>query len=557
MSCGLPFRFVPSILIRMKTLFKIVAFLLVYLTIGVAVTNHRARVERWSSGGPGIIVVYLIYPIGYPAFELMRLADRVEERFFLADSRRDRVNNACPPEYAGLLGEGVLAKDAEREGADYREFLRVLRKRGLKRDDPRTGYVLERLSLVAAAHDDPGAVRADAEAFLATADGGDVTALWVAAALLRGVYGAAPDDRETLDPALAAYRRAYASMEPTELPYGAHALGTVCEAAGMRAEALAHYTEAVKSGRIELGMRALVRAAPLAADDAARRELLEAFFRAIDYPGWKDRIEEWPDKALLGATDIDKLRFHDQLDLATLTLGRHLFPLRTPSPDAGGRFEAFVRERLYDGRYVVRLERWWEELAVALEPAFSDFPAKLAMVERILDEAMDLGRYSEYFDERDISRTVPRETYYRLYAETGEGRWLDEAVASQIRLRPRLAPYETYLRSEVAFMRGEYRRHLDLLVEAMLTHETQYRMTPKSWGYLRRRMDRLRVYVGERDERYYYVMEWHLGKVSEKLYQGKWDGLTAEEMLRRYRSGEIEPPFGDFRDEDVREVEGR
>ena len=197
---------------------------------------------------------------------------------------------------------------------------------------------------------------------------------------------------------------------------------------------------------------------------------------------------------------------------------------------------------------------WWEELIVAAEGSFDAFPAKLEMVERLLDVVLRLNERGETSYTSMLAQEA-REVYYRLYDETRDERWLDVAVESQVRLRPSLRAHEKYILGEIAFMRGEYRKHFDLTARRYLEANCDNTTMPR--GFIGERMKALEIVVGQDSKNYESALQEYLGRLNDDLYHKLNLGGSQpwEKKLRAYEMGELSLPFGDFADTDVRVAE--
>lgn len=253
----------------------------------------------------------------------------------------------------------------------------------------------------------------------------------------------------------------------------------------------------------------------------------------------------------MGKVDYEGLKWFRCRYETALALGQALFPLPSPASWEAARFDAFFDDDLQRDNLVGRKYGWWEELIMAAEPSFETFPAKLAMVERLLDAVLTLD--GERTDIKHVQFQRTREVYYRLYDETGDRRWLDSALASQVKLRPALEKFEGYIRGEIAFMKGEYRRHFDLTERRYLAH-SDYPATARGLGFLAKRMEMLEIRVGEEVGQYGYALEQYQIDLFNALYdKGVHYTDPLEKKLCLYEAGELPPPFHDFSDSDVHE----
>ena len=532
---------------------KVIAGILIYLFIGVMFMNHRRQAERWSYGGPEIIIVVAVYPFIWPYAEAVRLLGAVEERAFRSSQRNEEVALLCPPAFDPLFREALLARRRDIPAASYEELLKTLRRVTLDLADPRTGLVLDQTAFAARAMGDISRARNDARDFSEKAQKtSDTSALWVAAAILRGARAATRGDAELSREILAAYERIYETVEPTETPFAAYAMGTAYEACGRQDEALAHYGDAIRSGRLDLAMQALIRALPLAGGDSERLDLVRAFAESLS------SLERWIDEHLerslaeTGWGDYSRLTWYGRRYEAFLVMGRHLFPLYPAETKGARRFDAMLLTGLarQDMGGIGRCYEWWEELIVTAEPTFSAFPAKLDMVESLLDVVLALKERGETSYTNMLGQEV-REVYYRLYDETRDIRWLDSAVESQLRLRPSMRAHEKYLLGEIALMKGEYRKHFDLTARRYLEGNCDYTTLPS--GFIGRKMRNLEIQVDGDTKNYYQALNDHLGLLSSELYDnlGLGNAQPWERKLRAYEAGELSPPFHDFADADV------
>lgn len=482
----------------------------------------------------------------------MRFVDALEERAYRRELDAEHVALLCPPAFQPLFREAVLTRHSEGPAVKYAALVREIRKKGLDPADGRAGYILHQLSLSAESLGDAARARADASAFASEGAGSPgAPGLRIAAAILRGACAASPEDAALAREVLNAYERVRAGADPAEAPFAAYALGTAYEVCGMRDEALSCYEEAMRAGRLDLAMQALVRAVYAARGDEERLRLVGVFVEST--AGTEPWTDEYLEKRLAerGWGDYSRLMSFGRRYEGVMSLGRPLLPLRSSVPEGAARFDALLAEHLlfFDG--LGRGFEWWEDLIVCAEPAFETFPAKLGMLERLLDAVLEFEE--TYFDIRDVLHQQAREVYYRLYGETGDERWLDCAIASQLKLRPLLGKYENYIRGEIAFMRGEYRRHFDLVARHYLEHYNNSSL-PDERSFIGKTMRGLEIRAGGKMEAYEYALNRHLGDLRESLYE---KGVSyrdpAEDRLRLYDAGELPPPFLDFSDADVHE----
>ena len=532
---------------------KVIAGILIYLLIGVMFMNHRRHVEHWSRGGPGIIIVVAIYPFIWPYAEAVRFVDAMEERASRRSWRNEEIALLCPPAFDPLFREVLLTRRRDVPMASYEDLLKILKRTELDPADPRTGVVLDQTTFAAQAMNDAIRARKDARDFFEKAQGAsDTSALWVAAAILRGAYATEPEDAELAHEILTAYEHIYETVESREAPFAAFALGTAYEACGRQDEALARYADAIRSGRLDLAMQALIRALPLAEGDAERLDLVHSFAASLS------SLERWTEEhierslAETGWGDYSRLTWYGRHYEAVLVMGRHLFPLYPAKTKGAHYFDTMLLDTLSQQSVggMGRCYGWWEELIVTAEPAFSAFPAKLEMTERLLDVVLLLKERGETGYTSMLGQEV-REVYYRLYDETNDVRWLDSAAESQFRLRPSIRRHEKYLLGEIALMKGEYRKHFDLTARRYLEANCDYTTMPH--GFIGRKMRGLEIRVGGDAKNYYQALDEHLGRLSSELYDdlGLGNAQPWEKKLHAYETGELSPPFRDFADVDV------
>ena len=524
---------------------KIAVFLLAYLLIGVAVTQHRMHVEHWSRGGPEIAVVVLIYPVIYPYGETIRFVRAIEEYAYRRESNARHVALLSPPGYEPLVREGILAYERNKPIAPYDFLVQKMKKNPPSITDARTAYLLHQLSLATQAMGDGARARADASDF---AGKGDAASNRIAAAILRGAYETSPDAPLARD-AMSLYERVYIDATPKEAPFAAYALGTAYEACGIKDEALARYREAIDAGWIDLGMRASIRAIGLADDDKTRLEFVKAFTGSLENPGGnaEDELKRRLTETEWG--DYRELTWYRRQYEASLILGHALLPLGSASQEGAARFDAFFDADQRMDNLVGRNYGWWEELISCAVDAFDSFPAKLAAVEHMLDTVLKFEEDYIHIDTLLHQRT--REVYYRLYDETGDRRWLECALPSQLKLRPKLEKFEGYIRSEIAFMEGEYRKHFDLVERRFIEHD-DYPSIPRHDNFLGKKMAALEIRVGEKTVGYAYALERYQSELFDALHEmGAGRGKPTKEKLHLYEAGKLPPPFGDFSDTDV------
>ena len=528
---------------------KAIAFLLVYLLVGVLVTQYRAHIENWSRGGPEIAVGALFYPLIYPFGEAVRLVRAADDRFFRKEQDDSHIALLSPRALRPLFREGILARRRGVPLTSYDALIKVLKRVSLNPTDSRTGFVLHQTMLATEALGDLSRARNDAAAFAAR---GDAASLRIAAAILGGAHVAAPSDGALSREILGLYEQVYAGASPQEAPFAAYALGTAYQACGMHTEALGCYRKAIRSGWIDLGMQATARALSQAKGDEARLEIVDLFASSPTNPreAVGDVLERRLDEA--GWGDHSQLMWFRRDYEAALVLGRALFPLRA----AGGAesFETFLATDLMEHNKVGRSYGWWEELIRTSEPAFGSFAAKLAMVERLLDAILAPNEERVDIDKLLYQRT--REVYYRLYDETGDRRWLENALSSQLKVRPSMEKFTGYIRGEIAFMEGRYRQHFDLAERRYLEHD-DYPSQPGSLNFIGKKMRQLEIRAGGETRDYADALkQYHIDLFNALYDKGVSRTDPLEDKLRLYEAGELPPPFHNFSDADVHAKQG-
>ena len=528
-----------------------IAFVLIYLLIGAVVTEYRAREERWSRGGPAIMIAYLIYPVIYPAMELSRVSDKLTQQRDRQQMDMEHVALLSPPAYQSLLQERILSQEKNPPALPYDALIQAVEKTPLS-DDPRVGYVLEQLSLSAKQMGDVARARADVASLLTAGQEGDLSNLWAAAALLRGVQSAHPEDKALALETLALYRRIYSKIDAQEAPFAAYSLATAYDACGQKEEALALYREAFKAERLDIAMQSLLRAVSAAADDDARMEVLKEFHSLYPYKNefFEDAFAKNLEKT--GWGDFDALSWNHRQKEAAQLLGRHLLPLYPTKGSEQEAFDASVNHYLEVGG-VSRAQTWWRELIARMEPSFTHYPAKLKMAELTLDSALGMQRECSI---SDICTYSAREVYYYLYSRTGDARWLENALPSQVKIRPLLAEQESYIRGEIALMKGEYRKHFALTAARYLKHWDYASIQDSRATFIGDTMQSLEIRAGNDAMRYDIALSEYIHALIDFFYEKNMARKehTAEQF--RFLESNKLPPFHDFTDADVKKREG-
>ena len=528
-----------------------IAFVLIYLLIGAVVTEYRAREERWSRGGPAIMIAYLIYPVIYPAMELSRASDKLTQQRDRQQMDMEHVALLSPPAYQSLLQERILSQEKNPPALPYDALIQAVEKTPLS-DDPRVGYVLEQLSLSAKQMGDVARARADVASLLTAGQEGDLSNLWAAAALLRGVQSAHPEDKALALETLALYRRIYSKIDAQEAPFAAYSLATAYDACGQKEEALALYREAFKAERLDIAMQSLLRAVSAAADDDARMEVLKEFHSLYPYKNefFEDAFAKNLEKT--GWGDFDALSWNHRQKEAAQLLGRHLLPLYPTKGSEQEAFDASVNHYLEVGG-VSRAQTWWRELIARMEPSFTHYPAKLKMVELTLDSALGMQKECSI---SDICTYSAREVYYYLYSRTGDARWLENALPSQVKIRPLLAEQESYIRGEIALMKGEYRKHFALTAARYLKHWDYASIQDSRATFIGDTMQSLEIRAGNDAMRYDIALSEYIHALIDFFYEKNMARKehTAEQF--RFLESNKLPPFHDFTDADVKKREG-
>ena len=528
-----------------------IAFVLIYLLIGAVVTEYRAREERWSRGGPAIMIAYLIYPVIYPAMELSRASDKLTQQRDRQQMDMEHVALLSPPAYQSLLQERILSQEKNPPALPYDALIQAVEKTPLS-DDPRVGYVLEQLSLSAKQMGDVARARADVASLLTAGQEGDLSNLWAAAALLRGVQSAHPEDKALALETLALYRRIYSKIDAQEAPFAAYSLATAYDACGQKEEALALYREAFKAERLDIAMQSLLRAVSAAADDDARMEVLKEFHSLYPYKNefFEDAFAKNLEKT--GWGDFDALSWNHRQKEAAQLLGRHLLPLYPTKGSEQEAFDASVNHYLEVGG-VSRAQTWWRELIARMEPSFTHYPAKLKMAELTLDSALGMQRECSI---SDICTYSAREVYYYLYSRTGDARWLEDALPSQVKIRPLLADQESYIRGEIAMMKGKYRKHFELTAARYLKHWDYASIQDSRATFIGDTMQSLEIRAGNDAMRYDIALSEYIHALIDFFYEKNMARKehTAEQF--RFLESNKLPPFHDFTDADVKKREG-
>lgn len=521
---------------------KMKFWVIIYLIVGVIVTGFRFNSEPVSHGGPEILFAYLIYPVCYPYFEMGRISAAKRQQEFRAGMKRTEVALLCPPAFEAQLSSRVLAPRGDTTAASYKPLLDALHKNKLDVADARSGYVLWHLTRATKNMGDVSRARTDAAEFRRK---GDISSLCIAAAILHGAYSLEPHDKKLLHDMLPVYERIHVEDTLVGRVTSGYALGTLYAALGMPDKALSSYEAVLRSRRIDVGMQALVHAAEIARDDEQRQRLLNAF--CAEMRGQ----ESWLDlhfKRVFSENGLDFGSF------STFTcryegaqvLGWRLRPLRVKlGDDEFDRFEGFLMQSGFTGNGGLGQHfRWWKMLVLRLEPAFTDFPAKLALVESVLDTVLNSR---EHADIKSFFHEETREVYYQLYAETGEERWLQHALSSQLKIRPALQKFAEYIRGEVALMRGEYREHFRQTVRRYLAHR-DYAALPAPYSFMAHVFNGLEIRVRGEKREYEYALEDYQRDTVNALHERQ---VSPAEGLRLYDANALPPPFHDFKDSDV------
>ena len=529
-----------------------IAFVLIYLLIGAAVTEYRAREERWSSGGPAIMVAYLIYPVIYPAMELSRASEKLHQQRNRQQMDMEHVALLSPPDYQSLLQEIILSEEENPPVLPYDGLIQAVEKTPLPSDDHRVGYVLEQISLSAKQMGDVTRARADVASLLAAGEETSLFNLWTAAALLRGVQSAHPEDNALALETLALYRRIYSKIDAKEAPFAAYSLATAYDACGQKEEALALYREAFKTDRLDIAMQSLLRAVSAAADDDARMEVLKEFHSLYPYKNefFEDAFAKNLEKT--GWGDFNALSWNRRQKEAAQLFGRHLLPLYPLKGSEQEAFDASINHYLEVGG-VSRAQTWWRELIARMEPSFTHYPAKLKMVELTLDSALGMQKECSI---SDICTYSAREVYYYLYSRTGDARWLEDALPSQVKIRPLLADQESYIRGEIALMKGEYRKHFALTAARYLKHWDYASIQDSRATFIGDKMQSLEIRAGNDAMRYDIALSEYIHALINFFYdKNSARKENTAEQLRFLESNKL-PPFHDFTDADVKKREG-
>lgn len=491
----------------MKLFAKFALCLLVYLAIGTALGLYRIR---GGGDGWGKLILLVSYPVAWPFLEVehYKAVARMERQ---KEERRQRLlAGVCPPAYQALFYKHVLDRG---DAPSYRELVKALAKAPPDVADIRSAYVLNKLAMAVAAGKDDD-VLDDAAALLESVDVG-TGGLLTAAAMTRGY---ALRSRGFADPAgpraelaarllLAAYVRSMPHVPEAEDPYAALAFGAAChaasrilpgaEASDLRNQAREWYARAIISGKVRAAFPAAVLRMELAADAAERKTFLSELFNSAELSG--ERL----DRQLLG--DVDNWTFSGLEDGVDQIMGKNLLPpLDSGFEKALDAIEQVERRR--------GSSHAWTELLVFLTGSFDDFSEKIEVVETCLDRLLSPnGEIVRSLCDRRIidNQRNPlddaRQIFYRLYDESGDERWLEAALPSLLRLRPSLRVLEKHLEGEIAFLRGQYRRHFELSAEHLIraADPEKVRVVFSTTDFLSERMYHTRIII-QRSGPYHY-----------------------------------------------------
>lgn len=525
-----------------------IAFVLIYLLIGMGVTSYRAREDSWSRGGPAIIFAYLIYPVIYPAMELSRASEKILQQRNRLHMDMEHVALLSPPAYQSLLQEVVLSEKENPLILPYDALLEAVKKNPLPSDDHRVGYVLEQITRSTKKMGDVGRARADVASLLHKGETTSLPDLWVAAAILRGAHSANPGDNSLTVETLSLYKRVYSKIGAIESPFAAYSLATAYDVCGQKQEAIALYKEAFKTGRLDIAMQSLLRAVYNASDDDERIEVLKEFHSRYPYKNkfFEELFAQNLEKT--GWGDYHALSWNYRQKEAAQMLGRHLLPLYPLVGSEQEAFDAKIDHYLELGG-VSRAQTWWRELIARMEPAFTHYPAKLKMVEILLDSALGMQNECSI---GDICTYSAREVYYYLYSRTGDMRWLEHALDSQLRVRPLLANQKSYIEGEIALMKGQYRKHFELTARRYLEHWDYASIQDSRATFIGDTMQSLEIHAGNESMRYDIALSEYIHSLINFFYEKDLAHKEHSAEQIRFLESERGVPFHDFSDKDVK-----